>query len=268
MTKNINKNEVEVVKPSTFGSKEVYNQFKTVFETRSLLGKNKLKAYGFMILSNIKFNLNVTVGDKFNDGFKIELKKTSYLKECLLDLQNSFYDSKLEDKHLTSDEMMYKEELKKSKLDRYTRFSNNKILLKKLMISLKENKPTIELIMKFFDKNNIKNENDLTIQTNAGGLFSGKEKPKSIKGAGGKTNQSETSTTSIKEEQLAEEKDDFANLLNAYLKASGTNQQRLQRVIQSIELDKKSHDKDKTQTTKVFKEFGINEKQLLQVNIS
>ena len=32
MTKNVNKNEVEVVKPSTFGSKEVYNQFKTVFE--------------------------------------------------------------------------------------------------------------------------------------------------------------------------------------------------------------------------------------------
>ena len=262
-------NEVEVVELSTFNDKNVHDQFKTVFETRSLLGKNKLKAYGFMILSNIKFNLNVTVSDKFNDGFKIELKKTSYLKECLLDLQNSFYDSKLEDKHLTSDEMMYKEELKKSKLDRYTRFSNNKILLKKLMISLKENKPTIELIMKFFDKNNIKNENDLTIQTNAGGLFSGKEKPKSNKGASGKTNQSETSgTTSIKEEQLAEEKNDFANLLNAYLKASGTNQQRLQRVIQSIELDKKSHDKDKTQTTKVFKEFGINEKQLLQVNIS
>ena len=36
-----------------------------------------------MILSNIKFNLNVTVGEKFNNGFKIELKKTSYLKECL-----------------------------------------------------------------------------------------------------------------------------------------------------------------------------------------
>ena len=63
MIKNVNKNEVEVVELSTFGSKEVYNQFKTVFETRSLLGKNKLKAYGFMILSNIKFNLDVTVGD-------------------------------------------------------------------------------------------------------------------------------------------------------------------------------------------------------------
>ena len=56
MTKNVNKNEVEVVKPSTFNDKNVHDQFKTVFETRSLLGKNKLKAYGFMILSNIKFS--------------------------------------------------------------------------------------------------------------------------------------------------------------------------------------------------------------------
>ena len=39
MTKNVNKNEVEVIELSTFKSKEVYNQFKTVFETRSLLGK-------------------------------------------------------------------------------------------------------------------------------------------------------------------------------------------------------------------------------------
>ena len=228
MTKNVNK-KTEL---TTFNNNNVKDSFITMFnnetEFENLFNSNIMSNYAFIIIEQIE--QNITVNEQ-----GIKLKNKSYLKDCLLALAN--------DNHLlASYDSKVKKHLNKSKIDRYTRFINNINFLTDLMKFSKDKEITLKLIASYFEKNNLTSQNAITNSINASGQFSDKKE------------------TSESIEQSS--KDNFAKLLDVYLNSDLKTQRKLQRVIQNIELDKQTNNKEQSLTKKIFKEYDISDKYL------
>ena len=246
MTKNINKNEV-----IAFTNNNVKDSFITMFnnetEFENLFNSNIMSNYAVIIIEQI--NDNITVNEQ-----GIKLKNKSYLKDCLLALAS--------DNHLlASYDSKVKKHLNKSKIDRYTRFINNINFLTDLMKFSKDKEITLKLIASYFEKKNLTSQNAITNSINATGQFSDK---KESKAPSGKVNQSESNSNKSDTSESIEEssKDNFAKLLDVYLNADLKTQRKLQRVIQNIELDKQTNNKEQSLTKKIFKEYNISDKYL------
>lgn len=246
MTKNINKTEV-----TTFNNNNVKDSFITMFnnetEFESLFNSNIMSNYAVIIIEQIE--QNITVNEQ-----GIKLKNKSYLKDCLLALAS--------DNHLlASYDSKVKKHLNKSKIDRYTRFINNINFLTDLMKFSKDKEITLKLIASYFEKNNLTSQNAITNSINASGQFSDK---KESKAPSGKVNQSESNSNKNDTSESIEEssKDNFAKLLDVYLNSDLKTQRKLQRVIQNIELDKQTNNKEQSLTKKIFKEYNISDKYL------
>ena len=247
MTKNVNK-KTEV---TTFNNNNVKDSFITMFnnetEFENLFNSNIMSNYAFIIIEQIEENITVN-----EQGIK--LKNKSYLKDCLLALAN--------DNHLlASYDSKVKKHLNKSKIDRYTRFINNINFLTDLMKFSKDKEITLKLIASYFEKNNLTSQNAITNSINASGQFSDK---KESKAPSGKVNQSENSSNKKETSESIEQssKDNFAKLLDVYLNSDLKTQRKLQRVIQNIELDKQTNNKEQSLTKKIFKEYDISDKYL------
>lgn len=245
MTKNINK-KTEVI---TFNNNNVKDSFITMFNNENdyenLFNTNILSNYAIIIIEQI--DQNITVNEQ-----GIKLKNKSYLKDCLLALAS--------DNHLlASYDSKVKKHLNKSKIDRYTRFINNPNFLTDLMKFSKDKEITLKLIASYFEKNNLTSQNEITKSINANGQFSDKSKAPS-----GNVNQSENNSNKSDNSESIEEssKDNFAQLLDIYLNSDLKAQRKLQRVIQNIELDKQTNNKEQSLTKKIFKEYNISDKYL------
>lgn len=247
MTKNINK-KTEV---TTFNNNNVKDSFITMFnnetEFESLFNSNIMSNYAVIIIEQIEQNIIVN-----EQGIK--LKNKSYLKDCLLTLAS--------DNHLlASYDSKVKKHLNKSKIDRYTRFINNINFLTDLMKFSNDKEITLKLIASYFEKKNLTSQNAITNSINARGTFSDK---KESKAPSGKVNQSESNSNKSDTSESIEEssKDNFAKLLDVYLNSDLKTQRKLQRVIQNIELDKQTNNKEQSLTKKIFKEYNIADKYL------
>ena len=246
MNKNINKTEV-----TTFNNNKVKDSFITMFnnetEYENLFNSNIMSNYAVIIIEQIENNITVN-----EQGIK--LKNKSYLKDCLLALAS--------DNHLlASYDSKVKKHLNKSKIDRYTRFINNINFLTDLMKFSKDKKITLKLIASYFEKKNLTSQNAITNSINANGAFSDK---KESKAPSGKVNQSESDSNKNDTSESIEQssKDNFAKLLDVYLNSDLKTQRKLQRVIQNIELDKQTNNKEQSYTKKIFKEYDISDKYL------
>lgn len=246
MTKNINKTEV-----TTFNNNNVKDSFITMFnnetEFESLFNSNIMSNYAVIIIEQIE--QNITVNEQ-----GIKLKNKSYLKDCLLALAS--------DNHLlASYDSKVKKHLNKAKIDRYTRFINNINFLTDLMKFSKDKEITLKLIASYFEDKKLTSQNALTNSINANGKFSDK---KESKAPSGKVNQSESNSNKNDTSESIEEssKDNFAKLLDVYLNSDLKTQRKLQRVIQNIELDKQTNNKEQSLTKKIFKEYNISDKYL------
>jgi len=245
MTKNINK-KTEVI---TFNNNNVKDSFITMFNNENdyenLFNTNILSNYAVIIIEQI--DQNITVNEQ---GIKV--KNKSYLRDCLLSLAS--------DNHLlASYDSKVKKHLNKSKIDRYTRFINNPNFLTDLMKFSKDKEITLKLIASYFEDKKLTSQNEITKSINANGQFSDKSKAPS-----GNVNQSESNSNKKETSESIEQssKDNFAKLLDVYLNSDLKTQRKLQRVIQNIELDKQTNNKEQNFTKKIFKEYNISDKYL------
>ena len=245
MTKNINK-KTEVI---TFNNNNVKDSFITMFNNENdyenLFNTNIMSNYAVIIIEQI--DQNITVNEQ---GIKV--KNKSYLRDCLLSLAS--------DNHLlASYDSKVKKHLNKSKIDRYTRFINNPNFLTDLMKFSKDKEITLKLIASYFEDKKLTSQNEITKSINANGQFSDKSKAPS-----GNVNQSESNSNKKETSESIEQssKDNFAKLLDVYLNSDLKTQRKLQRVIQNIELDKQTNNKEQNFTKKIFKEYNISDKYL------
>jgi len=242
--KNINKTEV-----TTFNNNNVKDSFITMFNNENeyleLFNSNILSNYAHIIIEQIEFNIDVV-----EQGIK--LKNKSYLGNCLKTLQS---DESLLALHNSN----VKKHLNNSKIERYTRFVNNLNFLNDLMLFIKDKKISLELVSDYFKKNNITSQNIITQMVTAGGKFSDKKESKK---PSGKVNQTDSNKNDTSESIEQSSKDNFAKLLDVYLNSDLKTQRKLQRVIQNIELDKQTNNKEQSLTKKIFKEYNISDKYL------